>query len=665
MIGTILRKKYKILEKIGEGGMACVYKALDIDLDRIVAIKFVHANLATNKDIRQRFLKEGKTVASLDHQNILKIFDSSGISSEELYVVTEFVSGKTLKQLINEKSRIHEVISIMIAREIIIGLQKASSFGVVHRDIKPDNIMISDEGFVKIMDFGIAKDIFAVGHTYTKALIGSPPYMSPEQITGKVLDSRTDMYSLGILLYEAILGRLPFSGKTIHEVIMNVMQSTLESPRSIDANIDPEIEKLILRCINRDIDKRYPNFLELLNHIDSILIKYRIRDARQELRIYFISSSTADFEQKWNNQNMPTVVATQSKSQINKLDISSTIKSIITEEKYETTIIEQQTDQPAVTPVRKHSPTPSTKPSTTPSRKPLATPTPKATATQPPQTIDTSYTKQRTPQRVFTTSYKKQSSISNNIFSIFMGVAFILILIFIGQFILKQVDIKKLLQISPQVKSKPSKHYSDEEQPGKEESSRIDETRIYKDDETVPYEETDEHYEYEEIGPTKDILEKQRITSPKEVIKKKTKKDISHPKKSDRKKSLSRKKIDKKKSSKTKKPYQKRKTKTPSSIQPYYSPKKKYNYKQKDKQTAKLREREYIITVTFKPPPGEVFINGRSHGLIEGIKSGKKYYKLKKGNYKIWIMKGGRKVDEARVVLPRDNGKIINLKWRK
>ncbi len=312
MIGTIVREKYEILEKIGEGGMACVYKALDVDLNREVAIKFVHDHLASNPDIRNRFVREGRTVAALDHPNILRIYDSSGPKSDKLYVVTEFVDGYPLNEIVGDGRSLNEVVIMMVAREVALGLEKASVEGVVHRDIKPENIMISNEGFIKIMDFGIAKDIFSVSATHTNALIGSPPYMSPEQISGKTLDCRTDIYSLGVMLYEAVTGQLPFMGNTVHEVIMKIMRDPYISPREIIPSLDPAIEQVINRCMVREIDDRYLNFLELLRDVEAVLRRYGVKDSRKELRIYFIAPESFERRMRENlESNEPKNIVTE------------------------------------------------------------------------------------------------------------------------------------------------------------------------------------------------------------------------------------------------------------------------------------------------------------------------------------------------------------------
>ncbi len=210
---TKIPGRYRLIEEVGQGGMAVVFRAQDETLKREVAVKLLHQHLAADTESKARLEREAQAVAKLRHENILEIFDYSGIASESAYIVTEFIDGKTLKQLFEHRRIRHPEVAAMIAAEIGGALAHAHSVGIIHRDVKPENVMIRKDGVLKLMDFGIAQVVDLQRMTVTGQLLGSPAYMAPELIEGKPLDFRTDVFSVGIILYQMATGTLPFVGQ--------------------------------------------------------------------------------------------------------------------------------------------------------------------------------------------------------------------------------------------------------------------------------------------------------------------------------------------------------------------------------------------------------------------------------------------------------------------
>lgn len=265
MIGTVLGNRYEILEKVGVGGMAVVYKATDRLLNRFVAIKLLRSEFEGNEEFIRRFNIESQAAASLSHANIVSIYDV-GQSGTLQYIVMEFIEGKTLKEYIAEKNgNVYWKEATDIAMQICSALEHAHSKHIIHRDIKPQNIMINSEGVIKVTDFGIARA--ATNGTTTMEAMGSAHYLSPEQARGGFTDQRSDIYSLGVLLYELYTGRLPFDGETTVAVAMQHMQSEPEKPRSINPDIPKAIENIILKAMSKEQRLRYESATLMLNDI--------------------------------------------------------------------------------------------------------------------------------------------------------------------------------------------------------------------------------------------------------------------------------------------------------------------------------------------------------------------------------------------------------------
>jgi eukaryotic-like serine/threonine-protein kinase len=286
LIGRVL-SKYKILEEVGQGGMSVVYRGLDTSLQREVAVKVLHPHLAGSDEARQRFEREAHAVAKLRHENILEIFDYSGRDSSESYIVTEFIHGGTLRGFVGDKGLDLPEAGAMIVLEVCRALVHAHRQGILHRDVKPENIMIRDDGVVKLTDFGIAQMVDAQRMTVTGQLLGSPAYMAPEHVDGKPLDFRTDVFSVGILLYQLATGELPFKGRNPHEILKRIAECRYLDPRVVSARVSDELGRIISRSLQREPSQRYQDIAALEADLAAALAIVDLVDSRSELRALF------------------------------------------------------------------------------------------------------------------------------------------------------------------------------------------------------------------------------------------------------------------------------------------------------------------------------------------------------------------------------------------
>jgi len=280
-------ERYRLIEEVGQGGMAVVYRAQDETLKREVAIKILHQHLAGEADSKARLEREAQAVAKLRHENILEIFDYSGTGSATSFIVTEFIDGETLKQFLAKHQPRFAEVAALIAVEVCGALGHAHGLGVIHRDVKPENVMIRKDGLIKLMDFGIAQVLDFQRMTVTGQLLGSPAYMAPEIIEGKPLDFRTDVFSVGIMLYLLATGQLPFSGKNPHEVLRRIAEGKFADPRTIAPGVDQRLARIISRALARQPDDRYPDVAPMADDLMAYLADGGLTDVRGELRAFF------------------------------------------------------------------------------------------------------------------------------------------------------------------------------------------------------------------------------------------------------------------------------------------------------------------------------------------------------------------------------------------
>ena len=267
-IGKLLDNRYEIMEQIGMGGMARVFRALDHRLNRQVAVKILREDLAEDAELRRRFHEESQAVAMLSHPNIVAVYDVSRSSDVE-YIVMELIDGITLKQYMQKKgNKLNWREALHFITQIVKALGHAHSRGIIHRDIKPHNIMVLRDGSVKVADFGIAR-VASGGHsTLTQEALGSVHYISPEQARGSHIDARSDLYSAGVVLYEMITGRLPFEGDTPVSVAIQHINSIPLSPREIDPAIPEALEAITMKAMAPDPDNRYLSADDMLADLE-------------------------------------------------------------------------------------------------------------------------------------------------------------------------------------------------------------------------------------------------------------------------------------------------------------------------------------------------------------------------------------------------------------
>lgn len=271
MIGKVLGNRYEIIEKIGGGGMALVYKAKCRLLNRFVAVKVLRAEFTEDEEFVKKFKRESQAAASLSHPNIVGIYDV-GMEDNVYYIVMEYIKGQTLKDLIKKKGALGVDFATNIAIQISSALEHAHKNHIVHRDIKSHNIMIREDNSIKVTDFGIARAISSSTITNTGNVIGSVHYFSPEQARGGYTDEKSDIYSLGIVMYEMMTGRLPFEGETPIAVALKHLQEEALKPTSINTRIPKSMEDIIQKCIEKDVNNRYSSMSEIIADLRQSLV---------------------------------------------------------------------------------------------------------------------------------------------------------------------------------------------------------------------------------------------------------------------------------------------------------------------------------------------------------------------------------------------------------
>ncbi|MEG2108258.1 MAG: Stk1 family PASTA domain-containing Ser/Thr kinase, partial [Clostridium sp.] len=269
MNGEVLGDRYELLEKIGEGGMAVVYKARCNKLNRFVAVKILKDEYSDNEEIVKKFKKEATAIAKLSDNNIVNVLDV-GTEGDINYIVMELVEGKTLKEVIGQFGNLNYDTAITIANQVAKALDCAHRNNIIHRDIKPQNILVTEEGLVKVTDFGIAKSSDSATLTNTSTILGSAHYFSPEQAKGAFIDERTDIYSLGIVMYEMVTGKLPFEADSPVTIALKHLQEEVVPPKELNNRVPESLNKVILKCMEKDADNRYQNVKELIADLQKI-----------------------------------------------------------------------------------------------------------------------------------------------------------------------------------------------------------------------------------------------------------------------------------------------------------------------------------------------------------------------------------------------------------
>lgn len=307
-IGKKLEGRYEILELVGFGGMAIVFKAKDILENKFVAIKILKDEYLSSEDFKRRFRNESKAIAVLSHPSIVKVFDVN-FSDNIQYIVMEYIDGITLKEYIGQQEKVNWKETIHFTVQILRALQHAHDNGIVHRDVKPQNVMLLEDGTIKVMDFGIARFARENGKTLSDKAIGSVHYISPEQAKGEVTDEKTDIYAVGVMLYEMLTGQVPFDGETPVGIAIKQMQAEPKRPSEVNPEIPTGLEEIILRAMQKDPQLRYQTASEMLKDIEE-----------------FKQNPTVIFEYKYLNRDGTT-------KYFDKLDKKGTTNTVPTKQK--------------------------------------------------------------------------------------------------------------------------------------------------------------------------------------------------------------------------------------------------------------------------------------------------------------------------------------------
>ncbi|MGB7293985.1 MAG: serine/threonine-protein kinase, partial [Candidatus Aminicenantales bacterium] len=267
--GMIFAGRYEIIEELGTGGMGSVYRAEDTKIRQEVALKLIRPEIASSRRTIERFRNEIKTARMIAHRNVCRMFDL-GEEKGTYFITMEYVSGEDMKSFLRRAAPLSPGRAVSIGKQICEGLAEAHRLGVVHRDLKPGNIMIDKEGSARIMDFGIARSLAQAGTTAEGVIIGTPEYMSPEQVEGKPADQRADIYSLGAILFEMVTGRPPFEGETTLAVAHKHRYEPAPDPRALNPQLPVDLSRLILRCLEKDREKRYQTSADVMTELNKI-----------------------------------------------------------------------------------------------------------------------------------------------------------------------------------------------------------------------------------------------------------------------------------------------------------------------------------------------------------------------------------------------------------
>ena len=267
--GSVFAGRYEILEELGTGGMGSVYRVFDRKLEEEVALKLIRPDIAASRKTIERFKNEIKVARKITHPNVCRMHDFHE-EGKTLYITMEYVRGEDLKSVIHRMGTLTMGKAVSIAKQAADGLAEAHKLGIIHRDLKPGNIMIDKEGNAKIMDFGIARSLEDKGSADAGMIIGTPEYMSPEQAEGKEDDQRSDIYSLGVIIYEMVTGKVPFEGATAFGILRKHRTEAPPDPKGLNPQVPPGLARMILKCLEKDREKRYQNAGEVLAELDDL-----------------------------------------------------------------------------------------------------------------------------------------------------------------------------------------------------------------------------------------------------------------------------------------------------------------------------------------------------------------------------------------------------------
>jgi hypothetical protein len=267
--GTTFARRFEIIEEIGQGGMGTVYKAYDSKIREVVALKLLKPEIASDPEVIERFRNELKLARQVSHRHVCRMYDL-GEEWLSIYISMEYVAGEDLKSFIRRSGHLTEAKAVGLAGQIAAGLGEAHRLGVVHRDLKPQNVMIDKDGNAKIMDFGIARSLHTRGVTGTGVIIGTPEYMAPEQAEGRDIDHRVDIYALGAILFEMVTGRVPFEGATPLSIVLKHRSEPPADPQTINTQISTGLSRIILKCLAKSREDRYQSAAEVLEDLAAV-----------------------------------------------------------------------------------------------------------------------------------------------------------------------------------------------------------------------------------------------------------------------------------------------------------------------------------------------------------------------------------------------------------
>ncbi|HDT14463.1 MAG TPA: serine/threonine protein kinase [Candidatus Aminicenantes bacterium] len=267
--GTTFARRFEIIEAIGQGGMGTVYKAYDSKIREVVALKLLKPEIASDLEVIERFRNEIKLARQVSHRHVCRMYDL-GEEWLSIYISMEYVPGEDLKSFIRRSGHLNEAKAVGLAKQIAEGLAEAHRIGVVHRDLKPQNIMIDRDGNAKIMDFGIARSLHTRGATGTGVIIGTPEYMAPEQAEGRDIDHRVDIYALGAILFEMVTGRVPFEGETPLSIVLKHRSEPPADPHDINAQISAGLSRIVLKCLAKKREDRYASAADVLEDLSAV-----------------------------------------------------------------------------------------------------------------------------------------------------------------------------------------------------------------------------------------------------------------------------------------------------------------------------------------------------------------------------------------------------------